>query len=98
MTPVVTCPSCKLVQFQLKASSNSYPEAAVCRRCRAPLGFSVIEIPLDQLNPRSPTTSGVSLGSVLRTVRRRRGASQLNISRLSQTDRKSGVEGKSVDL
>lgn len=76
MIPVTTCPSCGLVQF-LK----------LCRRCRAPLKFSLIEIRLDPIDPHSQNGDEVSLGSVLRTLRRKRFMTQLHVAKLARTDR-----------
>jgi hypothetical protein len=91
MIPVTTCPSCKLVQFLLSPGS----ELKICRRCRAHLGFSVIEIRLDQIKPHPQNGDEVSLGSVLRSLRRKRFMTQLDVAKLTRTDRShiSRLEG-----
>ena len=87
MIPVVTCPSCKLAQFGLQSSLDPNSKSAVCRRCRAPLGFSVVEVSLNQINPQSKTSPNVLLGSTLRSLRRTRHQTQLGLAQLVRTSR-----------
>jgi DNA-binding XRE family transcriptional regulator len=77
---VVRCVSCGLRQFAL---------ISVCRRCRADLGFSLVEIPLvyDPSSFKSPAGANLSFGSALRTIRRKRGKSQARVAELALTAR-----------
>src|ERR1039458_8405322 len=87
MIPVVTCPSCELRQWQLEPSVGPNSKSAVCRRCRAPLGFSVVEIPLDPINPQSQNRPNDSLGSVILSLRRSRHRTQLSLALQAGTGR-----------
>jgi DNA-binding phage protein len=84
MIPVTTCPGCKLVQFFLLSPGS---DTKICRRCGAHLGFSVIEIRLDQSKPHPQNGDEVSLGSVLRSLRRKRFMTQLHVAKPARTDR-----------
>jgi len=64
---VFVCPWCQLQQFV--GTTN------VCRRCRKPLPFSYVEIPLP-LASSDPHTLSILIGTAIRTMRVRRGLSQ----------------------
>lgn len=77
---VVTCISCGLRQFALSSA---------CRRCRADLGFSFIEIPLTEnmIHSQLPGVRKLLLGSLIRSIRLRQGKSQARISEKAETGR-----------
>jgi DNA-binding XRE family transcriptional regulator len=78
---VIRCVSCGLRQYAL---------TSICRRCHADLGFSLIEIPLPKpgsspLMDRS--RAELQLGTVIRSLRRREGISQVRLASSASVER-----------
>lgn len=82
MTPTTRCKNCGLVQFDLQTVSNM--DGGRCRRCRAQLGFAVSQLALDS---HSGVSGISSVAGLLVSLRRRRHASQLTISRIAGLER-----------
>lgn len=80
---VISCSSCGLRQW--------VPVSGACRRCRAKLGFSLVEIPLHQHTnaPAGGRNSSLRLGPILRAMRLRQGRSQANVSSRAGVPRSS---------
>lgn len=78
----VTCSSCGLRQW--------VPISGSCRRCRANLGFRLIEIPLNLHNATlNNSRPDLRFGPILRAMRLRQGRSQDSISSSARMQRSS---------
>jgi len=65
---VVRCVSCGLRQFALSSA---------CRRCRANLGFSIVEIPFPNEGvPNGSVRMDLQIGRAIRSMRLRQGKTQ----------------------
>lgn len=74
------CPACGLSQWIV-------PSAGVCRRCKAPLGFSVLEIPLSNICALRNDSNAPELGRALRSLRLRQGVTQSQLARSAMLGR-----------
>lgn len=78
---IITCVSCGLRQF--------VPHSDLCRRCRAPLGSSIVEISLINNRPSRRGANQLSLpfGSAIRSLRLRQGRTEVQIARSADVER-----------
>lgn len=77
---VVRCVFCGLRQWAIRST---------CVRCRANLGFFVVEVPLRSNNasPNGVIRTNPQIGQVIRSLRLRRGKSQLQIAEIAHISR-----------
>jgi len=80
---VITCSTCGLRQW--------VPVSGSCRRCRANLGFSLIEIAINShiFTPDRKHGPYLRFGPALRAMRLRQGRSQYDVSSYAQIQRSS---------
>jgi ribosome-binding protein aMBF1 (putative translation factor) len=78
---IMTCVSCGLRQFVLHSD--------LCRRCRAPLGSSVFELPLvnNRVSSRRPNQLPLPFGSAIRSMRLRQGWTEVRLAQSAQIER-----------
>ncbi len=78
---IVTCVSCGLRQFVLRSD--------LCRRSSAPLGSSVIEIPLHPIRQSTRTRNQLALpfGSAIRSMRLRQGRTEVQLAHSTHVGR-----------
>jgi len=78
---ILTCVSCGLRQFVLHSD--------ICRKCRAPLGSSIFEIPLtgNCLSPRRPNQLLLPFGRAIRSMRLRQGKTEIQLARSARVER-----------
>ena len=78
---IFTCISCGLRQYVLHSDH--------CRRCRAPLGSSIFELPLISRHPSPRGRNQLSLpfGSAIRSMRLRQGRTEVQLARSARVER-----------
>jgi hypothetical protein len=82
----IQCSRCGLRQFLFIRSADGY--AATCKRCRSPLGFSIMALSIRSLSPsadRADQRITTTIGIALRRLRYRRRKTQDWVARHSRT-------------